>query len=201
MNVNKTKFIGAMIFITMLMDVVPFLGFIRIGSISMTNLHIPATLTAIVLGPGYGVLVGSVFGIISLMRAVSRESAVLDVLLQNPLISVLPRLFFPFIAGYVNLFLENHLPRKLQLLATSISSLAGSLSNSLMVIVALYMLYPRQFREVLHLTYPKDIPMSIVRTFGPNLLMEAVACMTICTLCVFALKRFTESDRHKKWRL
>ena len=192
MKINKVKFLGAMIFITLLMDVVPFVGFMKIGSISITNLHIPAILTAIVLGPGYGLAVGTVFGIISLMRAVSRESAILDILLQNPLISLLPRMCFPLLAGYAYQFMMKLFKQKGQLAAVALASLIGSVLNSFLVLSSLYMIYPDQFLACLDFSPEKSVFYSILSAFGPNVLVESSLCIIACTLFVYALPRLKQ---------
>ena len=179
-----------MIFVTILMDVVPYFGFIGIGSISITNLHIPAILTSMVLGPIYGMVVGTIFGIISLMRAVSRESVMLDILLQNPLISVIPRMCFPLISGYLYIFLQKVLKKKFQPAATALSALTGTFFNSFLVLSSLFMIYPDQFLGVLNLTEQNQILKSLFRLFGPNLLVEVITCIVVCVFSVYALQKF-----------
>lgn len=45
------------------------LGFIPVGAISITTMHLPVILSGIVLGPGYGALCGAVFGATSMIHA------------------------------------------------------------------------------------------------------------------------------------
>ena len=45
------------------------LGYIPIGAISITTLHIPVILGGVLMGPGFGAMVGFVFGMTSMIRA------------------------------------------------------------------------------------------------------------------------------------
>ena len=45
------------------------LGFIPVGAISITTMHLPVILAGMVLGPGYGAMTGFIFGMISMIRA------------------------------------------------------------------------------------------------------------------------------------
>ena len=189
MRINKTKFLGAMIFLTILMDVVPHFGFTRIGSISITVMHIPPILSSIVLGPVSGMLIGGLFGIISLMRAVSRESAALDILLQNPMISILPRVIFPLISGKVYQSLMERFATRWELAATGISALIGACFNSILVLSFLYLIYPGQFLDVMNLSSGENAVVLLLKVFGPNLLVESLLAVVVCTGFVYLLNR------------
>ena len=70
MNKQKTKnlsFMSLFIAIEILMVMVPFLGFIPIGPLRATTLHIPVIIAGIVLGKKQGAGIGLVFGISSLV--------------------------------------------------------------------------------------------------------------------------------------
>ena len=67
MNKQKTKnlaFMSLFIAIEILMVMVPFLGFIPIGPLRATTLHIPVIIAGIVLGKNKGAQVGLVFWLI-----------------------------------------------------------------------------------------------------------------------------------------
>lgn len=69
MKNTKTFTLTAMFLaILLLLAAVPFLGFIPIGPINATTLHIPVIIASIVLGPKIGAFLGGVFGIISMIR-------------------------------------------------------------------------------------------------------------------------------------
>ena len=47
------------------MSVVPFLGYIPLGFMNATIIHVPVIIGAIILGPKYGAYLGLVFGAVS----------------------------------------------------------------------------------------------------------------------------------------
>ena len=54
--------------IEILMAVTP-IGFIPVGAINITTMHLPVILSGIILGPLYGALMGFVFGLTSMLKA------------------------------------------------------------------------------------------------------------------------------------
>src|SRR5699024_6584140 len=48
---------------------VPFLGFIPLGPINATTLHIPVIIASIILGPKIGAFMGGCFGLVSMIRS------------------------------------------------------------------------------------------------------------------------------------
>lgn len=81
------------------MSFIPNVGYIGIGKISFTTLHIIVLLFAILFGTREGAIAGLAFGLFSLLKAVTMPAAPLDDLFINPLVSVLPRLIFGLAAG------------------------------------------------------------------------------------------------------
>ena len=51
------------------MAAVPFLGYIPLGFMNATIIHVPVIIGALILGPRYGAWLGFVFGMTSLIRA------------------------------------------------------------------------------------------------------------------------------------
>ena len=195
MKINKIKFLGAVIFITILMDVVPSFGFIQVGAISITNMHIPVILTSIVLGPLEGMLVGAVFGIVSLARAVSRQSTVLDMLLQNPFISVLPRLCLPLVSGYFYRLCLKILPWDCHVLRLAATSIVGAATNCFLVMGALYLVYPQELVEIFGLAHASQLPAALLRALGPNVAVESLFCALACILAVWGLQKYSEKQK------
>jgi uncharacterized membrane protein len=60
---------------------------------AITIMHVPVIIGAIMEGPLVGVTVGAIFGVFSLLWAFFGPTGAVDPYFQNPLISVLPRLF------------------------------------------------------------------------------------------------------------
>ena len=73
---------------------VPVLGYIPLGAIDITIVHITVILAAILFGPKTGTIIGASWGLLSMTRSYVQPS-ITNVFFQKPLISVLPR-FPPF---------------------------------------------------------------------------------------------------------
>lgn len=67
-NLKKMTLFALFLAIEMMLLMTPF-GYLRIGPISATLMHIPVILGAIFLGTGYGAALGLVFGITSVINA------------------------------------------------------------------------------------------------------------------------------------
>lgn len=78
-------------------------GFVPwLAGASLTILHIPVILAAVLQGYTSALIVGAVFGISSLIMAAIRPApGSFDFLFVNPLISILPRLVFAFLAALI----------------------------------------------------------------------------------------------------
>lgn len=80
--------------ITAILALVPNLGIIQIGGISMTIIHIPVIVAGIVFGFRSAVITSLAFGVSSLVVALTRGATPVDMLFINPIVSVFPRLLF-----------------------------------------------------------------------------------------------------------
>lgn len=115
MNIKTRKLtliaiLGAIIVV---MGLTP-LGFIPLGILSITTMHIPVIIGAVLEGPVVGGLVGLIFGLFSVFNAVTRPTPVSFVFL-NPMVSVVPRILIGVITGYVYKLLKDKNNDKLKL--------------------------------------------------------------------------------------
>lgn len=77
---------------------VPYIGFIQVGPISFTTIHVIVLVGAAFFGWKRGLLYGFFFGIFSLFKAIQFPNTV-DYFFLNPFISVLPRMLFGLFSG------------------------------------------------------------------------------------------------------
>lgn len=78
---------------------VPFIGYISLGVVSMTTVHILVLTFAFLTGWKHGWAFGLIFGVFSLIKAATQPASFLDPYFVNPLISIFPRVAFAFVAG------------------------------------------------------------------------------------------------------
>lgn len=67
-RIQKLTLAAFFVAIEILMAVTP-IGFIPVGAINITTMHLPVILSGIILGPLYGAMMGFVFGMTSMLRA------------------------------------------------------------------------------------------------------------------------------------
>lgn len=121
------------------------IGFIPLGPINITIMHVPVIIGAIVGGPLVGGLVGLVFGLFSLFRAVISPTPISPAL-YNPLVSVLPRILIGVVTGYVYLALKD---KKSKIIRYFIPASIGSLTNTIGFLSALYIFYGKALAKIL----------------------------------------------------
>ena len=113
------------------MTFTPYLGYITVGVIEITTLHIAVIFGACVLGPKHGAILGAVWGATCIMRAF--QFGIIP--FQNPLVSLLPRLIVGLVAGLVFLLLSKTKCKKP--ISLGLSALAGTVTNTVLVLSSL----------------------------------------------------------------
>jgi len=108
-------------------------GFIPwFGGVSLTIMHVPVIIGAVLEGPIVGLLIGLIFGVASLIQAAVAPNGPGDVIFTNPVISVLPRLFIGPAAWLIWTLLK-----RWPFVGLIIAGLVGSLTNTLLVLGAI----------------------------------------------------------------
>jgi uncharacterized membrane protein len=126
---RKLVITGVMGAITILLGVTHW-GFIPwFGGISLTIMHVPVIIAAILEGPIVGLGVGLIFGIFSMIQAAVAPSSPADVWFTNPLLAVLPRLFIGPVAYFVWKMLE-----RIPVVGLIVAGVLGSLTNTILVL-------------------------------------------------------------------
>ncbi len=121
------------------------IGYIAIPAlgISATIIHLPVIIGAVVLGPRDGTILGGVWGVTALIRAATMPNGPLDMLFVNPLISVLPRLLVGLCAAWVfrGMMKLFHNRSHGSVPAAAVAGAAGALTNTILVLGLLCLLY------------------------------------------------------------
>lgn len=109
-NLTTIGILGA---IVIMLGLTP-LGFIPLGVLTITSLHIPVIIAGILEGPVVGGLVGLIFGFFSLFNAMTRPTPI-SFVFYNPLISIMPRILIGVVTGLVYRALKDKDNNKLRL--------------------------------------------------------------------------------------
>ncbi len=94
--------LGVLSALIILLTFVPNIGYISYGVLSITIIHIPVIIGAIVMGPKSGAILGAVWGISCIVKAVLAPPSPLEgAIFWNPAVSLIPRVLAGFIAGAI----------------------------------------------------------------------------------------------------
>lgn len=146
LNVRKMTVIGVLSAISIMMSMIPFIGYIPIGPMKATIMHVPVIIGAIIEGPLVGAIIGLIFGLTSLWNAIT-QPVLLSPLFINPLVSVLPRILIGVIAYYV--YQGVYKLTKKVYASGFVAGLLGSLANTAGVLGMIYILYSDKYLALL----------------------------------------------------
>ena len=93
-----------LIVLIVLQDLLPFIGNVPLGPLSITTLPITVAIIAILFGPLEGAIAGGTWGVLTWIRAfVYPSSALAPLIFTNPLISVVPRILVGIVGAAASL--------------------------------------------------------------------------------------------------
>lgn len=101
-KVRDMAYYAVFVAIITIMTFVPSLGYITLGGISITILHVVVLLAAFTMGKKGGFVAGLAMGILCLLKAWIAPGSIYDYPFRNPLSAVLPRAVFGLVAGLVS---------------------------------------------------------------------------------------------------
>jgi len=164
-------------------------GFIPwFGGISLTIMHVPVIIGAILEGPIVGLGIGLIFGLFSMLQAAIAPTGVLDPLFVNPLLAVLPRLFIGPVAWLVWMGLK-----KWPVVGLIVSGIAGSLTNTVLVLGALGIFFGKT--PLVTQVFGSDLWKPLAGIAVTSGLPEAGVSAVITLLVVAAYRQFAVGKR------
>jgi len=144
---------------------------------SLTVMHVPVIIGAILEGPWVGMGIGLIFGAFSLVQAAIAPTGPADVWFTNPIVSILPRLLIGPAAWIIWKLLQ-----KWEIPGLILSGIVGSLTNTILVLSALGLF--------------GFLPWQVIGTIAvANGLPEAAAAAILVLLIVSAWKRINLSKK------
>ncbi|MDR1782416.1 MAG: ECF transporter S component [Bacilli bacterium] len=156
MRNKKTVFItfAALIMaIIIIMALVPQFGYIQIGLTAVTIIHIPVLIGSLTFKNWkLAALSGATFGVSSWFVAMTRPSTPSDLLFQNPLVSIFPRILFALIALLLFKILLKAFKERITI-AALLSAVIATFLHTVMVLGMMYLLgkelFPNGFVAVI----------------------------------------------------
>lgn len=179
----------------------PFIGYIPIGPIKATTVHIPVIIGAIVLGKKKGAFLGFVFGLTSFINATfvtpSPTSFLFSPLMGGNVFSLIvcfvPRILIGVDAYLVYKAVKKLLP-KYDGFAISLGAVAGSLTNTILVMGLIYVFFAQKYAEINKINADALFGV-IMGMVGMNGVPEAIAAAIISTAICKALLAFRKHQR------
>lgn len=204
----KTKELVLMAMFTAIiiaMAFVPYFGYIPLGFMNATIIHIPVIIGAIVLGPKKGAFLGGVFGLTSMINNTFNPN--LTSFVFSPFYSVgdvhgnfasiivcmVPRILIGVVAYYVYkgmLKLFSKFKAK-SIAALAVAGVAGSLTNTLLVMNGIYFLFGSSYAAAKGIAFEAlyGVILGVIGTQGvPEAIVAAVLVMGIGKALLVAVK-------------
>lgn len=202
MRSKKTQqmaFMAMFLAIEIILVVTP-LGYIPIGPLSATTMHIPVIIAGITLGKKAGAQLGFVFGLTSLIRATIQPGITsfcfspfvtvgnISGNWTSILIALVPRILLGYLAGLTFEFLRKKINN--ENIAIVSSALVGSVTNTLLVLGGIYIFFGEAYANAINIAYNSlmAILLGVITTNG---IIEAIIGAIITLLAYKAIKPMT----------
>ena len=191
-KVFKMSFLALMGAILLILMFTP-LGYIPVGVLRITTMHIPVILTAWILGVKEGMMMGCLFGISSVV--INTINPTITSFVFSPfievggihgngyslLIALVPRILIGLVAGFIYKKYQNKL-------GLSFAAFLATLTNTILVLGGIYILFGTSYASSRGIAYEllKNVMLTTVFTNG---LLEALVAIVVCNIVVPKLKR------------
>ncbi|MGG5369687.1 ECF transporter S component [Enterococcus sp. AZ196] len=199
-NVRNFTLTAMFLAIMILLAVTP-LGFIPIGPINATTMHIPVIIASIVLGPRIGAGLGAIFGVISIARStvlITPMSFAFSPFIANPLtnqgdwraliVAIIPRILIGVVPYFVYKGLHYLLKQKARPVSLFIAGLAGSMTNTILVMNLIFFFFKDSYASVLQVTANTVYGVILGIIFGSGLVEAIVAGIATTAICAVLLR-------------
>lgn len=195
MKNNKTQYLAFMalfLAIEIVLVVTP-LGYIQLGLISATIMHIPVIIAGISLGRKAGAQLGFVFGLTSMLNATFRPGPTSFIF--SPFITVAgvsgnwTSLIIAFVPRILTGYLSGLIYQQLQKrnvndnICVIVAALVGTLTNTIFVLSGIYLFFGPQYAQIMNIAYQALIGVifTIVATNGiGEAILAVISSLLIC---------------------
>lgn len=173
-NTKRIAILGILTAIILIQNFVPFLGNIPIPPLNPTIIHITVIVATLAVSTKDGMIIGGIWGITRMVKAYTMPSTPLDLLLwTNPIIAFVPRVLIGLTTGSLFHFLYEKRKMK-QSVSMVISSVAGSLTNTILVLLFIYLFYGEEYALALNVDI-SNLAIVLGVIIATNGVAEAVA--------------------------
>lgn len=200
-NTKSLALLGVLLAIEMILNFTP-LGLIPLGFMNATTLHIPVIIGAIFLGPIGGGILGASFGVLSVITNTIRPNITSFVFspfitisntsgnFTSLITAIVPRILIGVVSCYVYKWISKKCKNKVT--AYALAALAGSLTNTILVMGSIYVFFGTAYAAAKGLAFEAlfGVILSIVGINGiPEAIVAAIVVSTICKVLSQVYKR------------
>lgn len=206
MRSKKTQymtFMAMFLAIEIILVVTP-LGYIPIGPLSATTMHIPVIIAGIALGRKAGAQLGLVFGLTSLIRATLQPGITsfcfspfvtvgnISGDWKSAVIALVPRILLGYLAGVIFDLLKDKFNN--ENVAAVASALVGAITNTVLVLGGIYLFFGGAYADAINIAY-STLLVTLLGVVTTNGIVEAIIGAIVALLAYKAIKPMTTNLR------
>ena len=200
---RKLTMFSMFLTLELLLFLVPYLGYIPVGPINATTLHIPVILCAIFMGPAYGAGLGFVFGLSSLLKNTfmpTITSFVFSPFVEigglkgngwSLWIAIGPRILLGVIAYYLFVALAKAI--KKPGLAAGLAAALSTFIHTLMVMGSIYLFFGKEYAQARQVAES-----AVLGLIGGVIAVNGVAELIVSAILVFVVYQVSKGFMKKR---
>jgi uncharacterized membrane protein len=186
--------------IEVIMAITP-IGYIPVGALSITTMHLPVILAGVLIGPGFGAGIGFVFGMTSFLRATFQPgitSFVFTPFVQignmhgnffSLLIAFGPRILLGWSSGMMYRIIVKK--TKNQTLSAILSATINTMIHTLLVLGGIWVFFAQPYADALSIT-TAALATAFIATITTNGILETIVAGVIIPVLTKALSSTVE---------
>ncbi|MEY8371531.1 ECF transporter S component [Aerococcaceae bacterium 50-4] len=179
-----------MLAILIIQTFVPGIGYIPIGPVQATIIHLTVIIGASLFGPQTGLILGASWGVLRMIKAAIVPD-IMSVVFLNPLVSVMPRMLVGLVSGWLAMYLDGKVKDRSKFMITG---LIGSMINTLTVLGAIYLFSAEAYANALNIPSSALMATFLV-TIGGNGLIEAITSGVLTPILALPLSKSLKRSR------
>jgi len=192
-RIQKLTLAAFFVAIEILMAVTP-IGFIPVGAINITTMHLPVILSGIILGPVYGALTGFVFGFCSMMKATLAPGITsfcfspfitvggVSGNFASILIAFVPRILLGFLSFHIYLAMRR--AKAGRVVSSAVSAALNTLIHTLLVMGLIWLFFGQAYAAAAGIS----VGAVIIAVLTSNGILEIIVAAIVIPALVRALK-------------
>ncbi|MGR3742500.1 ECF transporter S component [Companilactobacillus sp. DQM5] len=188
----RVAILGILSAIIILQSLVPMIGYLPLGFVNLTIVHITVIVAAVILGPTDGAIIGLIWGIFSLFRALTSPTSPIEaIVFTNPIVSIIPRILVGWFSGLVYKGLK---PRFNKVLSMGFAAAIGSITNTVLVLTLMRLMYTGVLMSTYKVTSGalNGVLMGIVGANGIPEMIGAIILVPLISMTIIKTNKFLD---------